>query len=60
MFLFGVSLFEDAIKNLATKSFKLLIRHATDTLMKSIGTGIFVTSILQSSAVVSLIVLSFV
>lgn len=60
MFLFGVSLFEDAIKNLATKSFKLLIRHATDTLMKSIGTGIFVTSILQSSSVVSLIVLAFV
>lgn len=60
MFLFGVSLFEDAIKNLATKSFRNLIKNATNTLFKSIGTGVFATAILQSSAVVSLMAVSFV
>lgn len=60
MFLFGVSLFEDAIKNLATKSFRNLIKNATNTLFKSIGTGVSATAILQSSAVVSLMAVSFV
>ena len=60
MFLFGILLFEDCITGLVNKTFKNLLRTATNTLGKSIATGAFATAILQSSAVVSLIVVSFV
>jgi len=60
MFLFGIFVFEDCITGLVTKTFKNLLRTATSTLFKAITTGTFATAILQSSAVVSLIVVSFV
>lgn len=60
MFLFGTYLFEEATGHLVTRNFKNILRTATNSLLKSIGTGIFVTSVLQSSSVVSLLVLSFV
>lgn len=60
MFLFGVLLFEGSITELVTKTFKNLLKTATNTLFKAITTWVFATTILQSSAVVSLIVVSFV
>jgi len=60
MFLFGMYVFEDAIKNLTTKTFKKILRNFTQNRLKSIFTWAFVTAILQSSSVVSLIVLAFV
>lgn len=60
MFLFGTAIFEEAITSLVTKTFKTLLRTATNTLAKAISTGLLVTAVLQSSSVVSLIVLAFV
>lgn len=60
LFLFGTLLFEEAVTSLVNKTFKRLLRTATNTLFKAITTWTFATAILQSSAVVSLIVVSFV
>lgn len=60
MFLFGTMAFEEAIGFLVTKNFRNLLKTATKNLISSISTGFFATSILQSSAVVSLIAVSFV
>ncbi len=60
IFLFGMYLLEEAIKQLAGKSFKRLIRNYTDNHIKAILTGTFSTAILQSSSAVSLIVIAFV
>ncbi len=60
MFLFGTMAFEEAIGFLVTKNFRNLLKTATRNLISSLSTGFFATSILQSSAVVSLIAVSFV
>ncbi|MDW7773395.1 MAG: Na/Pi symporter [Desulfobulbaceae bacterium] len=60
MFLFGMFLLEESLKNLSGKTFKKLIRQYTDSRLKAIRSGAIVTAILQSSAVVALMVLAFV
>ncbi|MCF7834768.1 Na/Pi symporter [Candidatus Gracilibacteria bacterium] len=60
MFLFGLSIFEDSVKNLGTKTFKKLLRKYTNTNLKAVLSGTFATAILQSTSVVSLIILTFV
>ena len=60
MFLFGMHLLEESIKALSGKAFKRLIRQHTNTRLKAIRSGAFVTAILQSSSAVSLMVLAFV
>ncbi len=51
---------EESIKKLSGKSFKRLIREYTTGKIKSILSGIFATSLLQSSSAVSLMILAFV
>lgn len=60
IFLFGMFLMEESIKKLSGKSFKRLIREYTTGKLKSIFSGIFATSVLQSSSAVSLMILAFV
>ena len=60
IFLFGMFLMEESIKNLAGRSFKSFIRHSTNGRLKSILSGTLVTGVLQSSSAVSLMVLAFV
>lgn len=60
IFLFGISLMENSIRELAGKAFKTLIRRYTETQFSSILSGAFSTSILQSSSAVNLMVLAFV
>ena len=60
IFMFGMFLMEESIKKLSGRAFKKLIRQYTTGKVKSIFSGIFVTSILQSSSAVSLMVLAFV
>lgn len=60
MFLFGLNIFEEAIKNISTKKFKKVLRNYTNTNLKAIFTWAFATAVLQSSGVVSLILLAFV
>jgi phosphate:Na+ symporter len=60
IFLFGMFMMEESVKQLAGRSFKALIRRFTGTRLKGLATGIVTTSILQSSSAVSLMVLAFV
>lgn len=59
IFLFGMSHLEDGIKGLAGKSFQRFIKRFTNRSWKGILTGTFVTAILQSSSMVTLLVLAF-
>lgn len=60
IFLFGIYLMENSIKELAGKAFKTLIRRYTETRFSAVLSGTFSTAILQSSSAVNLIVLAFV
>jgi phosphate:Na+ symporter len=60
IFLFGMFLMEESIKNLAGRSFKGFIRNSTKGILRSVASGTLVTGILQSSSAVSLMVLAFV
>ena len=59
IFLFGMFLLEESVKNLAGRSFKRFIRNQTSTRLKAILSGSAVTALLQSSSAVSLMVLAF-
>ncbi|MCU0353275.1 MAG: Na/Pi symporter [Cytophagales bacterium] len=60
LFLYGMSLMEHVVKKLAGRSFKLLLRRYSQRLFKAIASGAVVTVLLQSSSLVSLLVLAFV
>jgi len=60
IFLMGLFFLEEALKNLAGSSFKKFLRKHTQNPLKAILSGTLVTALLQSSSVVSLIVLAFV
>ncbi len=60
IFLYGMFLLEDAIKALSGKAFRRIIRLYTRDRVRAIGSGAFVTALLQSSSAVSLMVLAFV
>lgn len=59
IFLFGMFFVEESLKNLAGRSLKKILRQFTNTPLKGILAGILITAILQSSSVVSLMVLAF-
>ena len=60
IFLFGMFLMEEAIKNVAGQELKRIIARYTSGRIKGIALGTVSTAILQSSSVVSLMVLAFV
>ena len=60
LFILWIFLFDEAIKQLTTNSFKTLIQKTTNTLFKSIWTGTISTIILQWSTAVALIAVSFI
>ncbi len=59
LFLFGMFMLEEAIKTLAGRTFKIFLRKQTGNRIKAVFSGAFVTTILQSSSMVSLLVMSF-
>lgn len=59
-FLYGMSMLESVLKSISGRSAKLFLKKHTQSLFKSITGGAIITSIVQSSTVVSLIVLAFV
>ena len=59
LFLWGMSQLEHAIKELAGRSFKNLLQKSTNTDWKGILIGTLITAILQSSSLVTLMVLAF-
>jgi phosphate:Na+ symporter len=59
-FLYGMNQLEAVLKNISGRSLKLFLKRNTQNLFKSIFGGAIITGIVQSSSVVSLIVLAFV
>lgn len=60
IFLIGVGFIEESLQKLAGRRFKLFLRKQTANKLKAIGGGAIVTGVLQSSSVVSLMILAFV
>ncbi|MBL0342633.1 MAG: Na/Pi cotransporter family protein [Bacteroidetes bacterium] len=60
LFLFGMQLMEQAIRLLAGRTFKVFLRNQTSHPFKAILAGLLVTSLLQSSSIVNLLILAFV
>ncbi|EOZ93724.1 Sodium-dependent phosphate transporter [Indibacter alkaliphilus LW1] len=59
IFLWGMHQLENAIKELGGKSFRNLLQKSTNTAFKGILIGALITAILQSSSLVTLMVLAF-
>jgi phosphate:Na+ symporter len=59
IFLFGMNQVEVGLKGLAGKSFKKLLQRFTNKSWKGIITGTAITAVLQSSSLVTLLVLAF-
>ncbi|MFN2368618.1 MAG: Na/Pi cotransporter family protein [Desulfurivibrionaceae bacterium] len=60
IFLFGMHLLENSVKALSGRAFRKMISQYTRGRLRSIGSGVFVTGVVQSSSAVSLMVLAFV
>lgn len=60
IFLLGIKFLEESLQELAGRRFKLFLKKQTENKIKAIGGGAIVTAVLQSSSVVSLMVLAFV
>ncbi|MFZ1805616.1 MAG: Na/Pi symporter [Cyclobacteriaceae bacterium] len=60
LFLLGTNFLEEALSKLAGRSFKLFLKTQTNNKFKAVASGAIVTAVLQSSSVVSLMVLAFV
>jgi len=60
IFLLGINFLEGALQELAGRRFKLFLKKQTENKLKAIGGGAIVTAVLQSSSLVSLMVLAFV
>ncbi len=60
VFLLGMLLMEGSLEQIAGRTFKKFLRKHTTNPFKAVLVGIFITIILQSSSVVSLMVLAFV
>ena len=60
LFLFAMYLVEDSLKNLSGRNFKLFLQRITKNNIGAVAGGTIITGILQSSSMVSLMVLAFV
>ncbi|HLP18897.1 MAG TPA: Na/Pi symporter [Chitinophagales bacterium] len=60
LFLFGMYLIEEALKNISGRNFKLFLQRITKNRFGAVAGGAIVTAVLQSSSMVSLMVLAFV
>ncbi|WP_161499161.1 Na/Pi cotransporter family protein [Flavipsychrobacter stenotrophus] len=60
LFLFAMYLLEESLKNLSGRNFKLFLQRTTKNKIGAVAGGAVVTGILQSSSMVSLMVLAFV
>lgn len=60
IFLLGMRMLEESLHQLAGRSFKLFLRKHTASPLKAIGSGALVTTVMQSSSIVNMLVLAFV
>lgn len=59
LFLFGIFMLEEALKQLAGRSFKTFLRTQTNHPVKAVLAGVLFTMVLQSSSMAALLVMSF-
>jgi phosphate:Na+ symporter len=59
LFLFGISFLEEAIKAMAGRRFKLFLQKQTGNSIKAVLAGALTTGIMQSSSMMTLLVMSF-
>lgn len=59
LFLFGMFMMEESLKNLAGRTFKKFLRKHTNNSVKAVFSGTLITGVLQSSSMVALLVMSF-
>jgi phosphate:Na+ symporter len=59
-FLFGMSFLENSLHLLAGRTFKLFLKKHTSNKLSAVTSGTLVTAVLQSSSVVTLMILAFV
>lgn len=60
LLIYGMSMLSTNLKKLAGEKLKLILKKATDNIFKGIITGIIITVAVQSSAVVTVMVVGFV
>ncbi|MBP6180584.1 Na/Pi symporter [Flavobacterium sp.] len=60
LFLFAMYLLEESLKNLSGRSFKLFLQRITKNKIGAVTGGVIITGILQSSSMVTLMLLAFV
>ncbi len=60
LFIFGMLQFEQAIRQLSGNTIKRVLQHYTNKVRKGVTMGIGMTALVQSSTIVSLIVVGFV
>ncbi len=60
LFLFAMYLLEESLKNLAGRKFKIFLQRISKNKIGAVSGGALVTGVLQSSSMVSLMVLAFV
>jgi len=60
VFLFGLDLMSDSLKNIAGNRLKSFIEKATNTPLRAILTGMIITAIIQSSSGTTVIVISLI
>lgn len=60
LFLFAMYLLEESLRNLSGRNFKLFLQRITKNKIGAVGGGIIITGILQSSSMVTLMLLAFV
>jgi phosphate:Na+ symporter len=60
LFLFAMYLLEESLKNLSGRRFKLFLQHITKNKLGGVMGGVIITGILQSSSMVTLMLLAFV
>ena len=60
LFLFGLMLLTDGLKRLAGSSLKRILKKMTSNRIKGVLAGAFITSVIQSSSVTSVLVVGFV
>ncbi len=60
VFLYGINLMSDSLKKIAGSKLKLILEKTTNTPLKGIFVGIFITAIIQSSSATSALVVGLV
>lgn len=60
IFLYGINMMSEALKKIAGAKLKLILEKTTNTPLKGIFVGIFITAIIQSSSATSALVVGLV